>query len=97
MKFKLNLITLALLANTGLAVAADGDGQGLYAANCAACHGALATSEKKGTTLARLQSAVSANAGGMGFLSSLTSAQLQAIVDVLAVAGSGWSHPQFEK
>lgn len=62
------------------------DGAALYAANCAGCHGALASSSKKGITLARLQSAISGNIGGMGYLSSLSSAQQQAIVNALAVS-----------
>jgi mono/diheme cytochrome c family protein len=62
------------------------DGAALYASNCAGCHGALASSSKKGITLARLQSAISGNIGGMGYLSSLSSAQQQAIVNALAVS-----------
>lgn len=60
------------------------DGAALYAANCAGCHGVLATSGKKGITLARLQNAITANIGNMGYLSTLTSVQQQAIVAVLA-------------
>ncbi|ACM21519.1 lipoprotein cytochrome c, 7 heme-binding sites [Geotalea daltonii FRC-32] len=60
------------------------DGAALYAGNCAGCHGVLASSGKKGTTLTRLQSAISNNIAGMGTLSPLSTAQLQAIVDVLA-------------
>ena len=59
------------------------DGVALYAANCASCHGALATSAKRGRTAAQIQTAINTNTGGMGFLSSLTSAQVQAIADVL--------------
>ena len=59
------------------------DGAALYASNCAGCHNALASSTKKNTTLARLQSAISGNIGNMGFLSTLTTAQQQAIVDAL--------------
>jgi mono/diheme cytochrome c family protein len=62
------------------------DGAALYSTSCAGCHGALATSTKAGVTLARLQSAVAANTGGMGSLSTLTSDQLQAIVTALAPA-----------
>lgn len=61
------------------------DGATLYATDCAGCHGVLASSTKKGTTLARLQSAISGNVGGMGYLSTLSTTQQQAIVDVLAV------------
>jgi mono/diheme cytochrome c family protein len=61
------------------------DGAALYAANCAGCHGALANSGKKGITLARLQGAITGNVGNMGFLSTLTAAQQQAVVTALAV------------
>uniref|UniRef100_UPI0037870B76 Lipoprotein cytochrome c n=1 Tax=Geobacter sulfurreducens (strain ATCC 51573 / DSM 12127 / PCA) TaxID=243231 RepID=UPI0037870B76 len=98
MKFKLNLITLALLANTGLAVAADGNGSALYGNNCQACHGSITNSDIQTRTVSAIQSAISGNRGGMGFLSTLTSAEIQAIATSLASAvGSGWSHPQFEK
>lgn len=39
---------------------------------------------KAGTTLARTQSAITGNIGGMGTLSTLSTAQLQAIVTALA-------------
>jgi mono/diheme cytochrome c family protein len=61
------------------------DGAALYAANCAGCHGALATSSKTGITLARLQNAIAGNTGGMGSI-SLTAAQEQAIVTALTPA-----------
>jgi mono/diheme cytochrome c family protein len=57
------------------------DGVALYAANCASCHGSLATSAKKGRTASQIQAAIN---GGMGALSNLTTAQVQAIADVLA-------------
>ncbi len=60
------------------------DGPALYAKHCASCHGPLAASAKTGATLARTQSAIAGNAGGMGYLSSLTAAQLEAIVSALA-------------
>lgn len=60
------------------------DGAALYTSSCASCHGALATSAKKGVTLTRLQNAIAGNTGNMGFLSSLSTAQQQAIVDALA-------------
>lgn len=66
--------------------AATVDGAALYAANCAGCHGALASSAKTGITLARLQGAIASNRGNMGFLSTLTSAEQQAIVTALAPA-----------
>ena len=60
------------------------DGPTLYANNCAACHRPLATSAKAGATLARTRGAIAGNVGGMGYLSSLSTAQLQAIVTALA-------------
>ncbi|MBK5276520.1 MAG: fibronectin type III domain-containing protein [Desulfuromonadales bacterium] len=59
------------------------NGAALYAANCAGCHGALAVSEKRGRTAAQTQAAINNNAGGMGFLSILTPAQVQAIATAL--------------
>lgn len=60
------------------------DGLALYSAHCASCHNPLTISEKKGRTAAQTQSAIAANRGGMGSLSTLTTAQIQAIADVLA-------------
>jgi len=60
------------------------DGATLYANHCASCHQSLASSTKGGATLARTQSAIAGNVGGMGYLSSLSTTQLQAIVTALA-------------
>ena len=59
------------------------DGATLYASNCASCHGPLATSSKKGVSIARLQLAISADVGGMGFLTKLSVVEIQAIVTAL--------------
>ncbi|MDA8427737.1 MAG: DUF5666 domain-containing protein [Geobacteraceae bacterium] len=59
------------------------DGAALYAANCAGCHNALANSSKRGRTATQIQTAINANTGGMGFLSFLTPAQVQAIATAL--------------
>lgn len=59
------------------------DGAALYNNNCAACHGALDVSRKKGTTLTRLHNAIVNDVGGMGYLSTLTAAEEQAIVTAL--------------
>jgi DnaJ-class molecular chaperone len=60
------------------------DARTLYANNCTACHKPLATSTKGGATFTRTQNAIALNTGGMGYLSSLTATQLQAIVAALA-------------
>jgi mono/diheme cytochrome c family protein len=54
-----------------------------YATACASCHGALNSSTKGGKTAAQIQAAITSNAGGtaggMGYLSSLSSSQVSAI------------------
>lgn len=55
----------------------------LYINNCAACHGPLATSNKLGATVPRIQNAISANLGNMARFSSLTAAEIQDIVVAL--------------
>jgi mono/diheme cytochrome c family protein len=59
------------------------DGASLYTANCAVCHGALASSSKLNRTFAQIKSAISSNTGGMSSLGALTDAQLQAIATAL--------------
>ena len=59
------------------------DGATLYASHCASCHGPLASSTKQGVSIARLQLAISADAGGMGTLSKLSVVEIQAIVTAL--------------
>ncbi len=68
------------------------DGATIYATNCSGCHGPLATSSKKGLTIARFYAAVTDPATGMGYLSSLSMAEMQAIISVmppLPVDGAG--------
>jgi mono/diheme cytochrome c family protein len=67
-----------------LATAGPTTGDARYAAYCAGCHGALSATEKRGITIARLQSAIANDSGKMGFLSMLSTTQLQSIVDALA-------------
>jgi mono/diheme cytochrome c family protein len=55
----------------------------LYSQSCSSCHGTLANSTKTGRTASQIQSAINSNTGGMGSI-NLTSAQVQAIGDVLA-------------
>ena len=62
------------------------DGATLYSANCAGCHGALASSGKAGATTSRIQNAINGNIGNMGYLSILSTAQVTAIASVLTTA-----------
>uniref|UniRef100_UPI0037870B45 Lipoprotein cytochrome c n=1 Tax=Geobacter sulfurreducens (strain ATCC 51573 / DSM 12127 / PCA) TaxID=243231 RepID=UPI0037870B45 len=103
MKFKLNLITLALLANTGLAVAADGvdPGKTVYDSRCASCH-RLGTYDASGSApnLSRAGTKIDGKftAGVSGHKGiTLTAADLANLKTFVNANGSGWSHPQFEK
>ena len=58
-------------------------GANLYQSNCESCHGILTTSPKRGATSARIQSAILNNVGGMGSLSGLSSAAIDAIATAL--------------
>ncbi len=71
------------------------EGATLYANYCAACHGALPGSSKSGATLARVQGAITGNAGGMGYLATLSTTQLEAIVSALAPATAPTSSPNY--
>jgi mono/diheme cytochrome c family protein len=84
---------LTLISSTLAALPAPVlDGPGLYAANCASCHNALATSTKGGATAAKIQQEITnkrgsvAGVGGMGAanLVALTTAQLDLIAASLA-------------
>ena len=46
-------------------VADSSNGASLYAINCSSCHKELSVSDKKGTTVTRIQQAISSNLGGM--------------------------------
>ena len=65
------------------------DGATLYASDCASCHGPLATSSRAGSSASQIQSAINSNTGGMGFLNTLSSTQVQAIASALATVSSG--------
>src|SRR3989454_581439 len=69
---------------TVTAGAAAPNGAALYASKCQGCHGSLATSNIVNRTVAGTKAAIAGNVGGMGFLSSLTDAELQAIVSALS-------------
>ncbi|MDD2737028.1 MAG: cytochrome c [Desulfuromonadaceae bacterium] len=59
------------------------DGTSLYAANCAGCHGVLATSTKQNKTINQIKTSITGNSGGMASLGGLSDAQLQAIATAL--------------
>jgi mono/diheme cytochrome c family protein len=73
----------AMADTTKYPVAAPPNGSALYQTNCSGCHGALASSSKKGRTATQIQTAINGNVGGMGGLSALTPAQVAAIADAL--------------
>ncbi len=60
-----------------------------YAASCASCHGALASSAKVGKTATQIQAAIDANTGGMGGLSILTPSQVADIATQLSLTCTG--------
>jgi hypothetical protein len=65
------------------------DGAALYASNCAGCHGSIGSIRLmpvSNRNVADFQRAISSNKGGMGFLGTLTAAQLQAIADAIKAA-----------
>ena len=72
--------------------AASIDGGALYTTDCAKCHGPLSSSSIKGATVTQIQGAVS-SVDAMESFSSLTTAQMQAIVTALSgsttTTGSG--------
>ncbi len=70
------------------------DGAALYSTSCASCHGTLADTNKPGRTATDIQSAIDQNVGNMGFLSTLTTEEVQAIADVLP-ATNGNSGPDY--
>jgi mono/diheme cytochrome c family protein len=77
-------IVAALTPATPTPPPATPDGPSLYSSNCAGCHGVLAGSTKGGATAERIQAAIAGNVGGMGPLSRLTAAEIQAIASALA-------------
>jgi len=65
------------------------DGAALFASNCAGCHGpitAITRMPVSNRTVSGIRSAITSNKGGMGFLSSMSDAELQAIVDAMRAA-----------
>ena len=63
------------------------DGAALYAAKCQGCHGAIQPIfSRNSRDAARIQAAINNNKGGMGSLSTLTAAEVQAIAAAVAAA-----------
>jgi mono/diheme cytochrome c family protein len=87
MKKTFSIATAITFAVTGWIVWAVAalDGAALYTGSCAGCHGPLATSGKRGATLLRIQTAIAGNTGNMGTFSTLSTDQVQAIADALAL------------
>ncbi len=83
---EIQAIADALAAAAPTSPPATVDGLTLYSNNCAVCHGSIDVTTKAGRTAADIQAAITNNTGGMGTLSSLTAAEIQAIADVLPAA-----------
>lgn len=64
--------------NTGNSSTGTGS---LYSQYCASCHGS--SSRLRGTSASKISKAISRNKGGMGYLSNLTSSQIQTIADTI--------------
>jgi len=65
------------------------DGAALYGSNCSSCHGpitAIRMMPVSNRNVTDIRRAITADRGGMGSLSALSDAQLQAIVDAMAAA-----------
>jgi len=59
------------------------DGEVLYAAHCASCHGALANSERRGRTAAQIAAAID-SVSEMSALQALSDAEIEAVAKALA-------------
>jgi mono/diheme cytochrome c family protein len=63
------------------------DGASLYTAKCQSCHGAIQPIfSRNARDAARIQAAIDGNKGGMGSLSALTTAEVQAIAAAITAA-----------
>ena len=63
-------------------------GAALYSANCAGCHGALASSSVKGSSASEIQNAINSVSKMSGFKGVFTSSQIQSIASALAGGGA---------
>jgi len=79
-------IAIALGASlTSTSTSNNPEGAALYAGNCAGCHNSLASTTKRGRTVAQIQNAIN-TVPGMSSLSSLGAGQIQAIAAALPPA-----------
>lgn len=63
------------------------DGAALYGQKCQGCHGPIAPIfSRNARTASNIQAAINSNKGGMGSLSALTTAEVQAIADAIRAA-----------
>jgi mono/diheme cytochrome c family protein len=63
------------------------DGAAFYTAKCQNCHGAInPIFSRNARDATRIQAAIDSNKGGMGSLSSLTTAEVQAIAAAITAA-----------
>jgi mono/diheme cytochrome c family protein len=62
------------------------DGAALYVDNCQRCHGPIDNSSVEDRSAAGIQGAIDQNRAGMGSLSFLTPAEIQAISEALMAA-----------
>jgi mono/diheme cytochrome c family protein len=79
--------SVAITAQAPTPPAPSIDGAALYTAKCQSCHGAIKpifSANARDAT--RIQAAINNNKGGMGFLSSLTAAEVQAIAAAVTAA-----------
>lgn len=65
----------------------SGDGEALYGANCAGCHGPISSSSVRGASANDIREAIDENEGGMGSLRSLTPDEVGAIAAALGGGG----------
>ena len=77
----------ASVSITAQAPASTPNGATLYSQKCQSCHGPISSIGNANFKSAqKIQDAINANKGGMGFLSSLTAAEVQAIAAAVSAA-----------
>ena len=77
----------ANVAITAQAPSSTPDGAALYSQKCQGCHGSISSiSNANFKSAQKIQDAINANKGGMGFLGSLTASEVQAIAAAVSAA-----------